>query len=171
MMPKGVFVADTCDAQGIPDFIPAGKRDRVSVERPNRLLTVFVDGRESPSAVLHFLQLRDSLGQPIKLGVQQQCVWWVTADGMADARARRLLKWIKGRAQVATMAQLRADTRPAAVTVKASPDLRRPASWDAAGNVTSWETKLGQTRAGFGDVDSAEGTNVGEIDGATEEGF
>ena len=165
-MAKGIFVADTCDALRVPDFIPAAKRTRLHIEIPERLFTYRLGGVQ----YLHLLVLHDSNGRPLTVTAQNRCVYWVSASGVRPPRARRLLKRLRLSAwRSASWIQLMADTRPVAVHVKTSPDLRRPLTFDDNGTVLTFEPGLAHTVLGYSHPTEADTTTVAEIDAATAE--
>ena len=166
-MAKGIFAADPCNAGGVPDFIPVGKRGRLRTEVPGRLWTFVLSGR---ARYLHVLRLRDDAGAPITVTPQNRCVYWVSSSNVPAPRARRLLKRIRVAAwRTRTMAQLIASNTAVANAVKASPDLKRPLTFAPDGTPLTFETALMHTVFGFDHPGDADTTTAAEVDGATEE--
>ena len=167
-MSKGILVADACDADRVPDFVPANRRDRLRTEIPQRLFTFTLRGERS--RYLHILVLRNGAGAPLTVTPQNRCVYWVSCSNIAAPRARRLLKRVRAVAwRTAALAQLAADNTAIGTAVKASPDLRRPLTFDGSGNPLTYELALMHTVLGFQHPTEAASTTSAEVDGAIAE--
>lgn len=165
-MAKGIFVADACDADHIPDFVPLNRRDNLRTDIPDRLFTYVLGGTQ----FVHLLVLRDTTGAPLQVTAQNRCVYWVAGSGVSATRGRNLLKQIKNDAwQTATMNQLRADNGAVATEVKTSPDLLRPLTFDASGNPLTYETALYVQVFGYSHASEADSTTAAEIDAGVAE--
>ena len=164
-MAKGLYVAHTPHADGGPGFLTGARRQRLKEELVDRLYTFDLANRGH----VHFLRLRTPAGAPLSIGAGLG-VWFCCCTGIRAPRARKILKAIKNAAtQSGTLAQLIADSRPAAVTVKASPDLRRVTARDPDGVPTAWDTYLTHTIFGFDHGDEANRTTAKEIADAVAE--
>lgn len=167
-MAKGILAADACNADRVPNFIPVGKRSRLHTEIPERLFTLRLNN--GGNQYLHLLVLRDSSGDPLTVTALNRCVYWVSASGVRAPRARRLLKRLRNVAwRTASLAELVADNTAVGNQVKASPDLRRPLTFDGAGNPLTFEAGLMHTVLGYGHPAEADATTAAEIDSATAE--
>lgn len=169
-MPKGVLVAHQADANGRPTFVTGGRLNKWFTSIPNRLHYYLMDGEDDPEAVVHFKQCRNAANGTLEIGAQNLKVYIVWCQGVRVERARRILKWLRTNSTVQTLAELRADARPVADTVRASPDLIRPLTHDPTdGSILTSDTYAMATIFGQDSGSIYEGTTAAEVDGATEE--
>ena len=171
-MAKGALLGHAEDADNLPTFLTAGQLSRTQTHIPNRLWTVRLGNpRNDRGSYVVLYRIYDAAGAPLTVTLQNRGVWWVTALNVSNTRAHNLLKRLRDVAwRVATIAQLRADNTAAGVAIKASPDLRKPATREAGtGNVLTWDTEFAHTLSGHDEPSAANNTNTGDIDAGTPE--
>ena len=170
-MGKGVMVAHACDADGVPDFIPAGRRGNLVTIVPNRRHIFLLGGRGKPEQVLYFFQLRNSAGTRLEVSAQNRCVWWLSSVSVRNTRARKLLKWLDAHAwNWGTRQQVEDNQTQVGLDIKASPDMREPLTHDPSdGAVLTWGVQVMWTPFGFDFPTDATNTTAAEINGETAE--
>ena len=170
-MAKGALLGHAEDADNLPTFLTAGQLARTQTHLSNRLWTIKLNNpRNDRGSYVVLFRIYDAAGAPLTVTLQNRGVWWVTTLNVSNNRAHNLLKRLRDVAwRVATIAQLRADNTAAGTAIKASPDLRKPATRSSDGNPLTWSTELHHTLLGHDEPAAANDTNTGDIDAGTPE--